>query len=273
MPKSQVLKLPGARLYYELYASGSILMMIPSGPTDAGVFAAIAGVLADRFTVVPYDPRGNSRSILDDRAEDQRMDQHGDDAAALLAALGSQPAYVFGSSGGAQISLNLAARYPERVRILIAHEPPCLELLPDAAEQRALMDGVFDSYRKEGVGPAMARFQQGAGLGVGPQAEPLATMETTETMGRIADNMDFFLAHDVKPLSSYVPDIAALRKGSTRVVVGIGETSKGQLAHRTALALAEHLGNVAEGFPGGHAGYGGNPIVFADKLHHVIQGE
>lgn len=227
--KSQIVKVAGARLYYELYGSGPVLLMIPGGPTDTGIFAAVAGVLADRYTVVPYDPRGNSRSTLDGTAEDQRMDHHGDDAAAPLAALGSEPAYVFGSSGGAQIGLNLAARHPERVRILIAHEPPCLELLSDAAEQRALTDSVLDTYRKEGMGPAMIKFQQGAGL-EGPQAAPPpATKEMTEAMDRITGNMDFFLAHGLQALSSYFPDIAALRKGSVRVVVGIGETSKGQL--------------------------------------------
>ena len=157
-PKSVVFKVPGARLYYELYGSGPILMMIPGGPADAGVFAAVANLLADRYTVVPYDPRGNSRSLLDGFPEDQRMDQHGDDAAALLAALGSQPANVFGSSGGAQIGLNLAARHPQCVRILVAHEPPCLELLP-MLPISALMDGVLGTYRREGVGRAMAKFR------------------------------------------------------------------------------------------------------------------
>jgi len=75
--KSEILKVPGARLYYEVQGSGPVLLMIPGGPTDAGVFAGLAGFLADRYTVVPYDPRGNSRSVLDGPPEDQRMDVHG----------------------------------------------------------------------------------------------------------------------------------------------------------------------------------------------------
>lgn len=67
-------------------------------------------------------------------------------------------------------------------------------------------------------------------------------------------NLDFFLTHGVKPISLYVPDVASLRAGSVRIVVGIGETSTGQLAHRTAVALAERFGAVPVTFPGDHGG-------------------
>ena len=58
-----------------------MLLIIPGGPQDAGVFADVARHLADRYTVVAYDPRGNSRSTFDGRAEAQSLDVHGDDAA------------------------------------------------------------------------------------------------------------------------------------------------------------------------------------------------
>jgi pimeloyl-ACP methyl ester carboxylesterase len=50
---------PGATIYYEVQGSGPVLVMIPGGPTDAGIFAGLARCLADRYTVVAYDPRGN----------------------------------------------------------------------------------------------------------------------------------------------------------------------------------------------------------------------
>jgi pimeloyl-ACP methyl ester carboxylesterase len=118
--QSWILKVPGAQLYYETEGSGPVLLMIPGGPGDAGGFADLARFLTDRYTVVRYDPRGNSRSVLESPPEDQQMEVHGDDAAQLLGALSDQPAYVLGSSGGAQIGLNLTARYPERVRALVA---------------------------------------------------------------------------------------------------------------------------------------------------------
>src|SRR5688500_6400579 len=58
MSKPATLNVPGATLYYEVWGSGPLLLVIPGGPQDAGVFSEIARALADRYTVVPYDPRG-----------------------------------------------------------------------------------------------------------------------------------------------------------------------------------------------------------------------
>ncbi len=272
--QGSILKVPGAQLYYEVHGSGPVLLLIPGGPADAGVFAGLAGFLANRYTVVLYDPRGNSRSVLDGPPEDQRMDIHGDDAAQLLAALSGGPAYVLGSSGGAQIGLNLAARYPDRVHTLVAHEPPCLELLPDGAEHRAFIDSLYETYRTDWVGPAMQKFMAGTGLEGGPQPDNAAppSPEAQEAFGRIMGNLDFFFAHGLKPISLYVPDVASLRAGPARVVVGVGENSAGQLAHRTAIALAERLETAPVTFPGGHNGFGDQPAAFAETLDQVLLG-
>ncbi len=118
---SATLSVPGATIYYEVRGAGPVLLIIPGGPQDAGVFTDLAQRLADRYNVVAYDPRGNSRSIVVGAPADQRLDIHGDDAARLIEALGGGPADVFGTSGGGQIGLNLAARHPEWVRTLVAH--------------------------------------------------------------------------------------------------------------------------------------------------------
>jgi pimeloyl-ACP methyl ester carboxylesterase len=268
------LNVPGATLYYETGGSGPVLLMIPGGPADAGIFAGVASFLSDRYTVVPYDPRGNSRSVPDGPPKDQDIDVHGDDAAALLAALGSQPAYVLGSSGGAQIGLNLAARHPARVRTLVAHEPPCAQLLPDAAEALAGMEDVYQTYRSQGVEAGMKRFEAVIGIEGAQQEQPQVepSPEMMEGWARIMGNLEYFLAHGVRPISGYAPDVAALRGGSARVVVGIGETSAGQLAYRAAVALAERLGTPPVTFPGDHGGFGSHPGPFAETLHEVLTG-
>jgi pimeloyl-ACP methyl ester carboxylesterase len=272
--QSALLKVPGAQLYYEVQGSGPVLLMIPGGPTDAGIFAPLADIMSARYTVIRYDPRGNSRSVLDGAPEDRQMDVHGDDAAQLLAVFGEEPAYVLGSSGGAQIGLNLAARHPQRVHTLVAHEPPCMGLLPDAADQRTFIESVCETYLNEGVGPAMQKFMVGAGLAGGPQAQNSTppSPEVLESFARMKGNADYFLAHGFKPIGLYVPEVATLRAGPVQVAVGVGETSAGSLPHRTALALAGQLGTVAVSFPGGHGGYNDNPAAFAAKLHQVLLG-
>jgi pimeloyl-ACP methyl ester carboxylesterase len=60
--QADTLKVPGAALHYEIRGSGPVLLLIPGGPADGGVFAPIRELLADRYTVVTYDPRGLSRT-------------------------------------------------------------------------------------------------------------------------------------------------------------------------------------------------------------------
>jgi pimeloyl-ACP methyl ester carboxylesterase len=275
--ESSILRAPGAQIYYEVQGSGPVLLMIPGGPADAGIFAGLGRFLADRYTVARYDPRGNSRSILDGTPEDQRMDLHGDDAAQLLGLLSEQPAYVLGSSGGGQIGLNLAARYPQLVHTLVAHEPPCMHLLPDPAEQRTFTESVSEAYRTGGAGPAMQKFLVGTGMAGGRQLErptppSLPSAELEEAYGRMQGNLDYFFAHGIQPISLYVPDVALLRAGSPRIVIGVGETSSGQLAYRCAIALADLLGTAPVSFPGGHAGYADQPAAFAERLDQVLLG-
>jgi pimeloyl-ACP methyl ester carboxylesterase len=251
--------------------------MVPGGATDADIFARIAGLLADRYTVVTNDPRGNSRSRLDGPPEEWRADVHRDDAVRLLAAIGTEPAFVFADSGGAQVGLDPAAHYPDTVRTLIAHEPPAAELLPDVAQRRALLQEVYDTYRREGVGPAMQKCLAAARLEGGPSpaaAEPQGapTTEMLDLIARLEMNFQLLFAHGVWQIIGYVPDIATLRAGAPQIVVAVGDASRGQLAHQAGVALAERLGSKVVHFPGGPGGYTTHPGAYAETLHKVLRG-
>src|SRR5690349_21348590 len=58
-PDAQFLDVPGARLYYERRGAGPLLLMIGS-PMDSTGFAGLAHALADRYTVVIYDPAASA---------------------------------------------------------------------------------------------------------------------------------------------------------------------------------------------------------------------
>src|SRR5215813_689604 len=288
------LKVPGANLYYEVTGSGPVLLMIPGAPADAGAFGAIAAALADRYTVVTYDWRGSSRSPMDeppgDLPDGLPMQVQGDDAAELLAAVGAGQAHVLGCSGGALVGLDLVARHPERVATLVAHEPPAMNLLPDAAGWRAAFQEVHETYRRDGPGPAMMQFittavrTGGAPSSAdepGPpgqeQAPPMPDMsqippEMAEGMARMQANSEFFLAYMLPATIGYVPDIAALRAASPRIAIGAGEASAGQMPHLAALALAEHLGITPVDFPGDHQGFATHPGPFAETVHKALGG-
>jgi pimeloyl-ACP methyl ester carboxylesterase len=274
---AKTLKVPGSTLYYEVRGSGPVLLAIPGGPTDAGMFTELADLLADRYTVVTYDPRGHSRSTFDGAPEDVTVGLHADDAARLLDAVGSTPAYVLGSSGGGTIGLELAARHGEKVKTLVAHEPPVTEVLPDRPRWRALFQEIYDTYRKDGSFLAMEKFGRAVEEG-GPkyseqqqqqQGEP--SPEQAEMMRRMMGNFDFFLAHEIRAIGGYVPDIAALRASQTRLVIAAGKESGEQAACRAAVALAERLGIDLTYFEGAHGGFGASEETFAEKLHETLR--
>ena len=274
---SSRLKVSGATLYYEVRGSGPMLLMIPGGATDAGIFADLARALAGHYTVVTYDPRGNSRSALDGMPEDLRLDEQGDDAARLIETLGPGPAFVFGSSGGAQIGLNLAARHPERVRVLVAHEPPCLMMLADPAQALADDHRIYDTYRRDGAGAAMQAFMAMSGMDGGPGAKdagspppPPPTAEAGATFARINGNLGYFFGHGLLPLSLFRPDVGILRQGQPRIVIGVGEQSAGQVTYRTGVALAGKLGVRPVLFPGDHLGYLAHADAFAGALNKAL---
>lgn len=276
---SNLLKVPGATLYYERRGSGPVLLMIPGEPGDAGSVAALADRLASQFTVVAYDPRGTSRSVLDPVRSDlasvggQRSDVnvhvHADDAARLIDALSDGPALVFGTSGGAQVGLHLAARAPGKLRALVAHEPPSIALLPDAASICDRLEEIQRSYLRDGASAAIQQLRDLAGFEPGP---PPATVDeaAAETAARVAGNFDNFVAHAVLPLARFQPDIDALRRTGVEIVIGVGATSGGQLAYRATAQLARSLATTPVIFPGGHAGYRDHADGFASILEGVL---
>jgi pimeloyl-ACP methyl ester carboxylesterase len=275
--KLDTLKVPGAVLYHEVRGTGPVLLAIPGGPTDAGVFAGMADLLKDRYTVVTYDPRGHSRSTLDGPPEGIPTQLHADDAAALLDALTTEPAFVIGSSGGGTIGLDLVARHGDKVKTLVAHEPPVMELLPDADRWRSLFQEIYDTYRTEGVFPAMEKFgtavEEGGPSYADAQAPTDPSPEMQEMMGRMMANFELFLGHEIRQIGGYVPDIDALKAAPTRVVIAGGMASGEQGAFRAAAALAERLGVELTHFERAHGGWGAPEEAFAERLDQVLRSD
>ena len=117
------LDVPGGRIYYEVRGSGPLLLVIGQ-PMTSEYFAQLAELLAEDHTVVTYDPHGLGRSTIDDPSQPVTPEIQADDLALVIDAVGGGPADVFASSGGAVAGLALAARHPDKVGTLIAHEPP-----------------------------------------------------------------------------------------------------------------------------------------------------
>ncbi|WP_306366035.1 alpha/beta fold hydrolase [Nocardiopsis sp. CC223A] len=269
MPESHTVKTPDGTLYYEIRGNGPVLVL-SGAPMAAHEFAPVADVLAADRTVVTHDPRGIGRSPLDDPEQDSTPELRADDLVALLDALGAERADVLGSSGGAVTTLAAAALHPGRFGTVVAHEPPVLELLPDAAEQRAATEAIIGTYHRDGVGAAFGAFMANAGFPMpeeggegpgGPEQEPGEQ--------DLADARRFFV-HELRGTTRYVPDTDALRAGPVRVVVGLGAESGPLLTDRTSRELAKRLGTDPVTFPGGHGGFADDPAGFAEVLLRTL---
>ncbi len=266
MTTANTINVPGAHLHYEVRGSGPVVLIVGS-PMGTAPFAPLADAFAADHTVITQDPRGISGSRLDNPDEDTTVEQRADDVAAILDALRFESADMFGSSGGAVTGLALVTRHPGRLRTLVAHEPPLLVLLPDAAESRAQVDDIVATFRREGQAAAFGKFM--AHIGMPAEERPPVPAGQALDQATAADGARF-LGHDLTATTRFVPDIAALAASTTRVVVAVGTSSRGQLAHRTALALADQLGMEAIEFPGGHGGFIQEPRNFADTLRKVL---
>jgi pimeloyl-ACP methyl ester carboxylesterase len=284
MPTTRVLETAEVDLVYDVHgplptADNRPPLVMIGQPMDARGFATLAALFSER-TVVTYDPRGLGRSTRKDGRVDNLPETQAGDVHAIIETLG--PVEMFASSGGAVTALALVAAHPGDVITLVAHEPPLIPVLPDAAQAERARAGFRDVYEAKGSGAGMAAFiamtsWQGEFTDEyfnQPAPEPAAFGMTTEDDGGRDDPL---LSDRSWPVSSYRPDVEALIAAPTRIVVAVGEESLGTFTGRTSVALAHLLGLEATVFPshhggflGGEFGYPGQPEAFAHKLREIL---
>jgi pimeloyl-ACP methyl ester carboxylesterase len=282
-PTTRTLEAPGATITYDIRKGDSpapILFLIGS-PMGAGGFVTLASHFPDR-TIVTYDPRGVERSTKADPASQSTPDQHGDDLHRIIAELDAGPVDLFASSGGAVNALALVSKHPEDVRTLVAHEPPLASILPDREGAMALTQAISDTYQRSGFGAGMAQFIAAVSyngpitpeFAAQPGPDPAMFGLPTEDDGTRTDPL---LGQNITTCTHYEPDFGALRAASTRIVLGAGVESEGQMANRGAHAVAERLGIRTVPFPSDHGGFlggeygqAGDPDAFAAKLREVL---
>ncbi len=285
-PTTRTLDVPGAVLTYDVReanagASPAPVLLLIGWPMGAGGFGTLAGHFTDR-TVVTYDPRGVERSAKADPTSDATPDEHADDLHRIIAELDAGPVDLFASSGGAVNALALVTKHPEQVRTLVAHEPPLASVLPDREWAMAVTRAIHDTYQRSGHGAGMAHFivavshkgPMTAEFAAQPAPDPAMFGMPAEDDGTRTDPL---LGQNIITCTHFEPDFDALRSASTRIVMGVGAESDGEMAHRGGEAVAERLGTSPVIFPSGHGGFLGNeygqpgePEAFAAKLREVL---
>lgn len=282
-PVTQTLDVPGATLTYDVrgdLANRPVLLIIGC-PMGASGFPTLASHFTDR-AVVTYDPRGVERSVRSGDLTELTADDHAADLVALIEHLDAGPVDLFATSGGAVNALALAAKRPDLLNTLVAHEPPLAAIVPDSEAALAAVADIFDTYQRDGMGPGMAKFIALVGYEgeipsdytQQPAPDPAMFGLPTEDDG---SRNDALLGQNIRGTTSYQPDFDALAKAKDHLVIGVGEESGSQLAARGGQAVAARLDLTPVVFPSGHGGFLGNeygqpgkPAEFAAKLREVI---
>ncbi|MFC4501452.1 MULTISPECIES: alpha/beta fold hydrolase [Streptomyces] len=256
--RSGLFDVAGTGLYFEVRGSGPALLMISGAGGDAGYYTAVADDLADAFTVITYDRRGNSRSDGRD-AGPARLARQAADARALVDGLAGGRALVFGNSGGAIIGLTLAVLHPETLVGLVAHEPPAVNVLPDGDPARGFFPELAALYASGGASAAGRRFAETT-RGEGTYRWP------TDVWRRFLGNQDHLFADEWQAFAAFRPDWDALRAAPFPLLLAAGAEDRGTYYARPSIEIARRIGAPWAEFPGIHMEFLRDPPRFAAAL-------
>jgi pimeloyl-ACP methyl ester carboxylesterase len=268
MPRQHI---NGIELYYELAGHGDTLVTVHGDWVDHTSWQLVVPGLAEHFRVLTYDRRGHSRSERPVAQGARRSDE--DDLAALIETLDLAPAHLVGNSYGASISLGVAARRPELVRSVIAHEPPLLDAADPSsalgAEISRIRDLLFEIGNQAGDGEydaSAARFVEEVVLGRGMwEALPLPTRQV------MAANAPTFVDTIGDP---HCADVPIPSGDSIPVLLTDGEASPSWLPGIVgALAASWYRHASRHTFPGaGHAPHVTHATQYLTVVRNWIDG-
>lgn len=251
-----------AELHVRRLGDGPPLLVIAGGTGSAGSYLALTKRLAAEHTVLLYDRRGHFGSV-DHTEGPLSVDRQAADAQAVIRHFGYGTATVFGSSAGAQIGLALAARYPEAVDGLVAHEPPAVRLLPDADEW---LEFAAEQVAHTTAGDVLTAFEAFIGSIAGAGLPTVGNVKLSNE-----NEWRMLFTRELTGIYEYLPDVDALRRSQVPIVLAAGEGSRGYYHYRPARVLALELGLPFVEMPGAHLAPQRNATEFAVALSELLQ--
>ena len=260
----------GTTLYFEVRGQGPPFLMIPGTPGYSAHYVPVAELLADEFTVVTYDRRGNSRSPRPEHWGSTSVREQADDAAALLQSLDLAPAAAFGLSSGGAILADLLLRRPELLTGAVFHEAGFVEMTSDPQAAGAVMGAAFDAGMAQGGRPAafesFLRFMC--------HDEVIDGMGPVE-LERYLANADLFFDVEANG-EGFLPTPEALRQVRLPCVVTAGAENRPpdaplHFCFEASQWLADGLGVPVTEVPGGHVPQASHPEAFAAVLRAALR--
>ena len=149
----------GVELEFEVRGTGEPVLLIDMLIADCFVPLLTEPSLANGHQLIRYHKRGWRGSTH--TPPPVSIEDHADDAAALLDHLGVRHAHIAGHSTGASIAVQMALDHPDKVHSLILLEPTLVSLPLGQAFLKAASP-VFDAYGRGDHAGAFAMFATAA---------------------------------------------------------------------------------------------------------------
>ncbi len=198
--------------------NGPTLLFIHGSAADHATWViTLASGLREQFSLVAYDRRGCGKSPAAPRF--WTIEDHADDALALIATLAAPPILV-GSSFGSVVALNVARRAPALIAGLVLIEPP-MAASDDVPPIPVGFLAHFDSLAQAQGGPAAAEYFLRTVLGDAAY-DKMPRMFQERSKAQFAS-----IRADSEALGRYHPQFAALKACTVPTLLLGGERSAG----------------------------------------------
>jgi pimeloyl-ACP methyl ester carboxylesterase len=256
----------GTSLYYERQGTGPAVFYIAGSTGDAGNFSPAAALLADEFTVVTYDRRGNSRSPPPSGWTTTSVGEQADDAAALINTLNLAPTVVFGASVGGLIALDLVIRHPHLVRACVLQEPSIFFVLPDptaelSARRAILTEALRSGGPREAVKTLMRYLNDDAVFSAIP----------ADILERMLSNAETIISIELPGFADWRLQIADLERLTVPMALVVASDTLPIYKAVTAW-LAKQIDVQPIAVPGRHGFYYYRPQDLANVLRSILKG-
>ena len=276
------IEVAGDTLFYKVTGEGTPLLLIAGGGGDGDLYLPLADALADSFMIITYDRRANARSSMN-HPDQFSVFQQAEDAVAILDAVGIQDAYVFGNSSGAVIALEMVRRFPERVKGVIAHEPPLAKVHPVADKWRRFFKSCYQaSFGRGGASWAASKFLFGIEVPVWQMisaqlsAQKYVKQEQSQRDDeRIPSKQatQYLIRQELLPVTEYELDFDCFLEITKPVVIAVGTYAQ---QHNTFLyqigeQLCNRLNRTCALLPGHHGSFMDDAVNWAVEIVKIIE--
>lgn len=269
------LNVNGANLYYETVGQGPVIILIPGANGTGDIFAGVAKLLQDKYTVVTYDRRGYLHSELTESLPEEaanphstyRLETDANDVAALAKHLSHEPVFILGSSSGAIVAMETLQDHPDIVKKIAFHEPPINTFLANSSHWVTNNNKIVETAQTKGMAAAMKLF--GETLHIAPidatmMAKPAVTLENADNP--VVKGMLYWFKYEIRQYTNRIIDLNKLVEQKAKIILFNGTDSIGSFPQDVVKDLSEKLGLPIHLIAGGHLGYAQKPQEFAQTL-------